>query len=44
MPSTLEQVQDEAVEKYFSKVDNQEWEDLNLPDRRSHGRILVSKL
>ncbi|KAK3157211.1 hypothetical protein QOZ80_2AG0117690 [Eleusine coracana subsp. coracana] len=43
-PSRLEQVHDEAVDKYFSKVDDPQWEDLNLPDRRSHGRILVPKL
>jgi 3-hydroxyisobutyryl-CoA hydrolase len=44
MPSRLEQVHNEAVEKYFSKVDDPEWKDLNLPDRRSHGRIPVPKL
>ncbi|KAL6906352.1 hypothetical protein ACP4OV_003953 [Aristida adscensionis] len=44
MPSRLEQVHEEAVEKYFSKVDDPQWQDLNLPARRSHGRFLVSKL
>ncbi|TVU31583.1 hypothetical protein EJB05_23273 [Eragrostis curvula] len=44
MPARLEQVYDEAVEKYFSKVDDPQWEDLNLPARHSHGRLLVPKL
>uniref|UniRef100_A0A0A9G4G9 3-hydroxyisobutyryl-CoA hydrolase n=1 Tax=Arundo donax TaxID=35708 RepID=A0A0A9G4G9_ARUDO len=42
IPPTLEQ--DEVVEKYFSKVDDPQWEDLNLPSRGSHGRILAPKL
>jgi 3-hydroxyisobutyryl-CoA hydrolase len=44
MPPRLEEVHDEVVEKYFSKVDDPEWEDLDLPPRRSHGRRLVPKL
>uniref|UniRef100_I1QW63 3-hydroxyisobutyryl-CoA hydrolase n=1 Tax=Oryza glaberrima TaxID=4538 RepID=I1QW63_ORYGL len=44
MPPWLEEVHDEVVEKYFSKVDDPEWEDLDLPPRRSHGRRLVPKL
>ncbi|KAJ1296160.1 hypothetical protein BS78_01G278400 [Paspalum vaginatum] len=44
MPPTLEQVHDEAVEQYFSRIDDPQWEDLNLPGRRSHGRNIESKL
>ncbi|KAB8117129.1 hypothetical protein EE612_058785, partial [Oryza sativa] len=44
MPPRLEEVHDEVVEKYFSKVDDPEWEDLDLPPRRSHGRRLLPKL
>jgi 3-hydroxyisobutyryl-CoA hydrolase len=44
MPPSLEQVHDEVVEEYFSRIDDPQWEDLNLPDRRSHGRIIESKI
>ncbi|XP_066342270.1 probable 3-hydroxyisobutyryl-CoA hydrolase 3 [Miscanthus floridulus] len=44
MPPRLEQVHDEAVEEYFSRIDDPEWEDLNLPPRHSHGIIFYSKL
>jgi len=44
MPPRLEQVHDEAVEQYFSRIDDPQWEDLNLPARRSHGRNIESKL
>ena len=44
MPPKLELVQDEAVEQYFSKIDDPQWEDLNLPTRHSHGRNIESKL
>ncbi|CAD6212136.1 unnamed protein product [Miscanthus lutarioriparius] len=44
MPPRLEQVHDEAVEQYFSRIDDPQWEDLNLPTRRSHGRNIESKL
>ena len=44
MPPRLELVQDEAVEQYFSKIDDPQWEDLNLPTRHSHGRNIESKL
>jgi 3-hydroxyisobutyryl-CoA hydrolase len=42
MPPRLEQVHEEAVEEYFSRIDDLEWEDLNLPARRSNGRIIES--
>ncbi|CAN6324491.1 unnamed protein product [Urochloa humidicola] len=44
MPPRLEQVHVEAVEQYFSRIDDSQWEDLNLPARRSHGRNIESKL
>jgi 3-hydroxyisobutyryl-CoA hydrolase len=44
MPPRLEQVHDEAVEEYFSRIDDPEWEDLNLPARHSNGIIIESKL
>ncbi|CAN6283836.1 unnamed protein product [Urochloa humidicola] len=44
MPPRLEQVHDEAVEQYFSRIDDLQWEDLNLPARHSHGRNIESKL
>ncbi|CAD6255665.1 unnamed protein product [Miscanthus lutarioriparius] len=44
MPPNLEQVHEEVVEEYFSRIDDPQWEDLNLPDRRSHGRIIESKI
>ena len=44
MPPSLEQVHEEAVEQYFSKIDDPQWEDLNLPPRHSHGRNIESKL
>jgi 3-hydroxyisobutyryl-CoA hydrolase len=44
MPPRLEQVHDEAVEQYFSRIDDPQWEDLNLPTRHSHGRNIESKL
>lgn len=44
MPPRLEQVHDDAVEEYFSRVDDLEWEDLDLPVMCSNGRIMESKL
>ncbi|XP_047093935.1 3-hydroxyisobutyryl-CoA hydrolase 1-like [Lolium rigidum] len=44
MPPSLGQVHDGVVEKYFSKVDDPHWEDLNLPPRLSHGRRIAPKL
>jgi len=44
MPPNLEQVHEEVVEEYFSRIDDPEWEDLNLPPRHSHGIIFDSKL
>ena len=44
MPPSLDQVHEEAVEQYFSKIDDPQWEELNLPPRHSHGRNIESKL
>ncbi|KAJ1292522.1 hypothetical protein BS78_02G397700 [Paspalum vaginatum] len=44
MPPRLEQVPDEAVEQYFSKIDDPNWEDLNLFHKHSHARNIESKL
>ncbi|KAG2563024.1 3-hydroxyisobutyryl-CoA hydrolase 1-like isoform X2 [Panicum virgatum] len=44
MPPSLHQVHEEAVEQYFSKIDDPQWEELNLPPRHSHGRNIESKL
>ncbi|KAF8700148.1 hypothetical protein HU200_034518 [Digitaria exilis] len=44
MPPRLEQVHEEAVEQYFSRIDDPQWEDLNLPTISYHGRNIGSKL
>ncbi|KAF8673187.1 hypothetical protein HU200_048737 [Digitaria exilis] len=44
MPPRLEQVHEEAVEQYFSRIDDPHWEDLNLPTISYHGRNIGSKL
>ncbi|PUZ45392.1 hypothetical protein GQ55_8G219300 [Panicum hallii var. hallii] len=44
MPPRLDQVHDEAVEQYFSRIDDPQWEDLNLPTRRSYRRNIESSL
>uniref|UniRef100_K3ZNP3 3-hydroxyisobutyryl-CoA hydrolase n=1 Tax=Setaria italica TaxID=4555 RepID=K3ZNP3_SETIT len=44
MPPRLEQVDDEAVEQYFSRMDDPWCEDLNLPTRRYNGTNTESKL
>ncbi|KAK8447954.1 hypothetical protein SEVIR_8G183300v4 [Setaria viridis] len=44
MPPRLEQVDDEAVEQYFSRMDDPWCEDLNLPTRRYNGINTESKL
>ncbi|RCV38837.1 hypothetical protein SETIT_8G174200v2 [Setaria italica] len=44
MPPRLEQVDDEAVEQYFSRMDDPWCEDLNLPTRPYNGINTESKL
>lgn len=43
-PSKLELVNDEMVDRYFSKVNEEGWEDLKLPPRLGPGIKLGSKL
>ncbi|KAI3837887.1 hypothetical protein MKW92_000131 [Papaver armeniacum] len=43
-PSRLELVTDEMVDLYFSKVDDDEWEDLVLPVRWNSSTFTVAKL
>jgi 3-hydroxyisobutyryl-CoA hydrolase len=44
MAPWLEQVHDEAIEEYFSRIDDPQWEDLNLPIMCLHGRIMEPML
>ncbi|CAL4980214.1 unnamed protein product [Urochloa decumbens] len=44
MPPRLEQVHDKEVEEYFSRIDDPQWEDLDLPISRPRGRNTESKL
>lgn len=44
IPPRLEQVPDEAVEQYFLRIDDPQWEDLNLPARLPHRRNIESKI
>ncbi|KAK9144467.1 hypothetical protein Sjap_004370 [Stephania japonica] len=43
-PSSLELISDDLVDKYFSKVDDREWEELKLPVRRSLSASAMAKL
>ncbi|XP_026422344.1 probable 3-hydroxyisobutyryl-CoA hydrolase 2 isoform X2 [Papaver somniferum] len=43
-PSRLELVTDEMVDRYFSKVDDDEWEDLVLPSRSNSSTSVKAKL
>ncbi|KAM7465024.1 hypothetical protein LguiB_012586 [Lonicera macranthoides] len=43
-PSKLEQISDEMVDCYFSKVDDEEWEDLKLPPRSNLPAHAIAKL
>ncbi|KAM7465073.1 hypothetical protein LguiB_012635 [Lonicera macranthoides] len=43
-PSKLEQISDEMVDRYFSKVDDEEWEDLKLPPRSNLLAHAIAKL
>ncbi|WOL09545.1 hypothetical protein Cni_G18298 [Canna indica] len=43
-PSTLDLVDDKLVDKYFSPVDDANWEDLKLPARPGIGQNYVSKM
>lgn len=43
-PSRLEYVSDQMVERYFSRVDDGEWEDLQLPGRSDLPASAIAKL
>ncbi|KAI3926462.1 hypothetical protein MKW92_052589 [Papaver armeniacum] len=43
-PSRLELVTDEMVERYFLKVDDDEWEDLILPVKSDSSTFIMAKL
>ncbi|KAK8946004.1 putative 3-hydroxyisobutyryl-CoA hydrolase 2 [Platanthera guangdongensis] len=43
-PSRLDLVDDKRIDVYFSKVNDEAWEDLKLPERSSAGVGLGSKL
>ncbi|KAL7204018.1 hypothetical protein ACSBR2_017143 [Camellia fascicularis] len=43
-PSKLELVSDEMVDRYFSKVDDKDWEDLKLPVRSNLPGHAIAKL
>ncbi|KAK9273979.1 hypothetical protein L1049_018793 [Liquidambar formosana] len=43
-PSKLEQINDDMVDQYFSKVDDEEWEDLKLPARSNLPVTAIAKL
>uniref|UniRef100_A0A7C8ZGY8 3-hydroxyisobutyryl-CoA hydrolase n=1 Tax=Opuntia streptacantha TaxID=393608 RepID=A0A7C8ZGY8_OPUST len=43
-PSRLDQVTDDMVDRYFSRVNDREWEDLKFPPRSNLPPIAVAKL
>lgn len=43
-PSRLEQINESMVEHYFSKIDDEEWEDLKLPAKFTFSASLLAKL
>lgn len=43
-PSKLELVSDKMVDRYFSKVDDDDWEDLELPPRSNLPQHAIAKL
>uniref|UniRef100_M1CFJ3 3-hydroxyisobutyryl-CoA hydrolase n=3 Tax=Solanum tuberosum TaxID=4113 RepID=M1CFJ3_SOLTU len=43
-PSRLELIRDDDVDRYFSKVDDEDWEDLKLPPRSNLSRYSIAKL
>ena len=44
MPSKLESISDEMVDRYFSKVDDADWEDLKLPVNSRLPAYAIAKL
>ncbi|KAL6334094.1 hypothetical protein AAG906_004525 [Vitis piasezkii] len=43
-PSRLDQLNDSMIDQYFSRVDDEEWEDLKLPARSSYTASALAKL
>ncbi|WMV12971.1 hypothetical protein MTR67_006356 [Solanum verrucosum] len=43
-PSRLELIRDDDVDRYFSKIDDEDWEDLKLPPRLDLPRYAIAKL
>lgn len=43
-PSKLESISEEMVDRYFSKVDDAEWEDLKLPVNSRLPAYAIAKL
>lgn len=43
-PSKLELVSDEMIDRYFSKLDDEDWEDLKLPSRSNLPAHAIAKL
>ncbi|XP_011093458.1 3-hydroxyisobutyryl-CoA hydrolase 1 [Sesamum indicum] len=43
-PSTVESISDEMVDRYFSKVNDRDWEDLKLPVRSNLPAYAIAKL
>ncbi|KAH0766080.1 hypothetical protein KY285_001951 [Solanum tuberosum] len=43
-PSRLELIRDDDVDRYFSKIDDEDWEDLKLPPRSNLPPYAIAKL
>ncbi|KAM3323191.1 3-hydroxyisobutyryl-CoA hydrolase 1 [Capsicum chacoense] len=43
-PSRLELIRDDDIERYFSKIDDEDWEDLKLPPRSNLPPYAIAKL
>ncbi|XP_069149077.1 probable 3-hydroxyisobutyryl-CoA hydrolase 2 isoform X2 [Solanum lycopersicum] len=43
-PSRLEIIRDDDVDHYFSKIDDEDWEDLKLPPRSNMSPYAIVKL
>ncbi|PHT60086.1 hypothetical protein CQW23_02449 [Capsicum baccatum] len=43
-PSRLELIRDDDVDRYFSKMDDEDWEDLKLPERSNLPPYAIAKL
>ncbi|PHU10529.1 3-hydroxyisobutyryl-CoA hydrolase 1 [Capsicum chinense] len=43
-PSSLELISDDDVDRYFSKIDDEDWEDLKLPPRSNLPPYAIAKL